>query len=120
MAVVLVVDDDDPIRALVTRILQRDAHTVVTARHGAEAIGLLANRDFDLMVLDVMMPIANAFDVLAFMRDRGPWTQTIILTAAHDAQLTTLNTENVCAIVHKPFDIEALQTLVRSCVAPLS
>jgi DNA-binding NtrC family response regulator len=92
----------------------------VAARHGAEAIRLLAERDFDLMVLDVMMPIANAFDVLAFMREQGPWTQTIILTAAHDAQLATLNTDNVCAVVQKPFDMDTLQTLVRSCVAPVN
>jgi len=116
MARVLVVEDDEPIRALVARILERDGHTVVGARHGGEAIDYLSGRTIDEMVLDVMMPIANGGDVLTFMREARKWTPTILLTAVHERQIAILNTEGVHAIVKKPFDISLLRESITSCV----
>ena len=117
VASILVVDDDDAIRVLLARILERDGHTVLGARHGGEAIGHLADGEFDVMVLDVMMPVANAFDVLAFMNERGRMTPTIILTAAHDKQLTDLDRNGIYAVFRKPFDLQAFRAAVRACVA---
>ena len=118
MATVLIVEDDEPIRALVTRILTRDGHTVVGARHGGEAIDQLSGGTFDLMVLDVMMPIANGGDVLDFMRNARKWTPTILLTAVHDRQIASLDTDGVHAIVKKPFDLNLLREAIAECMPP--
>ena len=118
MATVLIVEDDEPIRALVTRILTRDGHTVVGARHGGEAIDQLSGGTFDLMVLDVMMPIANGGDVLDFMRNARKWTPTILLTAVHDRQIASLDTDGVHAIVKKPFDLNLLRAAIAECMPP--
>jgi CheY-like chemotaxis protein len=112
VASVLVVDDDEPIRNLLARVLERDGHAVTSARHGDDAIGALAQRAFDLLVLDLMMPVADGSGVLAFMREQQRWTPTIIVTAMHRKQIASMNIEGVVSILEKPFDIAALQARV--------
>src|SRR4029450_13123840 len=53
---VLVVDDDPGILSGLTRLLQRDGHTVQTATNGQEALALLHERGFDLILCDLLMP----------------------------------------------------------------
>ena len=116
MAAVLIVDDDDPIRTLVCRVLTREGHAVTAARHGGEAIDCLSKTRFDALVLDLMMPAANGADVLAFMRQERKWTPTILLTAVHDREIAALNTDGIHAIVRKPFDLDVLCNAVDSIV----
>ncbi len=116
MAAILLVDDDEAIRNLLVRILERDGYSVTMACHGGEAIRHLTSMRFDLMVLDLMMPISNGRDVLAFMRERGWMTRTVILTAAHDLALAGLDTTGVLHVLRKPFDLEALRQTVSSCL----
>jgi len=116
MAAVLIVDDDDPIRTLVCRVLTREGHAVTAARHGGEAIECLSKRNFDALVLDVMMPATNGAEVLAFMRRERKWTPTILLTAVHEREIAALDTDGVHAIVRKPFDINVLCNAVATCV----
>ncbi len=115
MAAVLVAEDDDPIRELVARILSRDGHEVTCARDGHEAISALTARRFDVLILDVVMPDANAFDVLAFMHQHI-WTPTLILTSMSDDELGTLKAEGVVAIIKKPFLIETLRKGITACL----
>jgi CheY-like chemotaxis protein len=53
---VLIVDDDPGILSALTRLLQRDGHTVQTATNGQEALALLHERGFDLILCDLLMP----------------------------------------------------------------
>ncbi len=62
---ILVVDDIEANRALLSRRLTRDGHRVTTAEGGRQALGLLEADDFDLVLLDLMMPEMNGFEVLA-------------------------------------------------------
>ncbi|HBK92862.1 MAG TPA: DNA-binding response regulator, partial [Parvularcula sp.] len=64
----LVVDDDDRIRALLKRYLTENGYRVSVARDGAEARGLLGSVDFDLLILDVMMPGLTGFDLTEKIR----------------------------------------------------
>src|SRR5262245_13881437 len=61
---VLVVDDHDFSRDAVARSLTLDGHTVVAAKNGRQALTLLRARPFDLVLLDIMMPEVNGFEVL--------------------------------------------------------
>ncbi len=62
---ILVVDDMEANRTLLSRRLTRDGHRVTTAEGGRQALGLLEVDDFDLVLLDLMMPEMNGFEVLA-------------------------------------------------------
>lgn len=77
---ILVVDDDERIRSLLRRFLMRNDYLVTTARDAAHARHLLGGLDFDLIVLDIMMP---GEDGISLTRDlRGQMTTPILLLTA--------------------------------------
>ena len=78
---ILVVDDDDRIRDLVTRYLMNLGYHVTPAPDGAAAQSLLAQLVFDLVILDVMMPGIDGFTVLKDIRKTDQITPVIMLTA---------------------------------------
>ncbi len=119
MATVLLVEDDDAIRGLLARVLERDGHAVTKACHGGEAISHLTDVAFDLMVLDLMMPVASGSEVLTFMRRSGRMTPTVIITAVHDLALVRLDLSGVLHVLRKPFDMEVLRHTVNACL-PIS
>lgn len=65
---ILVVDDNENNRDLLTRRLERRGHTVVTAEHGVAAMALLRAQRFDLLVLDIMMPQMDGYEVLRLLK----------------------------------------------------
>lgn len=77
---ILVVDDDDRIRDLVRRFLAREGHRVSVASDAAEARTLFAHLDFDLSILDIMMPQEDGLSLLTWLRARRA-TPVILLTA---------------------------------------
>jgi class 3 adenylate cyclase/CheY-like chemotaxis protein len=66
---ILVVDDMEANRGLLSRRLGRDGHSVSVANSGHAALELLAKADFDLVLLDLMMPDMNGFEVLLRLKD---------------------------------------------------
>jgi two-component system phosphate regulon response regulator OmpR len=64
----LVVDDDDRIRSLLKRYLTENGYRVSVAKDGAEARELMGSVDFDLLILDVMMPGLSGFDLTEKIR----------------------------------------------------
>lgn len=85
MAVILLADDEARIRRLVSDFLKRDGHTIREAADGQEALDLLAREPIDLAILDVMMPKADGFEVLAAIRARkGDRLPVMMLTARAD------------------------------------
>ncbi|CAM3282925.1 two-component system, OmpR family, phosphate regulon response regulator OmpR [Paracoccus aminovorans] len=77
---ILVVDDDERIRSLLRRFLMRSDFLVTTARDAAHARRLLDGLDFDLIVLDVMMPGEDGFSLTRDLRKRMS-TPILLLTA---------------------------------------
>src|SRR5262245_1645768 len=67
-ATLLIVDDEELNRDGLTRRLQRHDYEVVAAKSGSEAIELLCEQQFDLVLLDIMMPGMNGLEVLKFLR----------------------------------------------------
>jgi len=77
---ILVVDDDDRIRALLKRYLSENGLRVSTAKGGAEARDLMGGVEFDLLILDVMMPGLSGFDLTEKIRAASN-VQILLLTA---------------------------------------
>jgi signal transduction histidine kinase len=61
---VLIVDDDEAVRIYLTRQLRQYCQTVITAENGRQAIDLLKSQEFDLLLLDILMPEIDGFQVL--------------------------------------------------------
>ncbi|MDP6805452.1 MAG: response regulator [Rhodospirillales bacterium] len=80
LAHILVVDDDDRLRELLRKFLSENGYLVATARHAEDTRAKLANASFDLIVLDVMMPGENGFD-LASDLGRSETAAILMLTA---------------------------------------
>jgi two-component system phosphate regulon response regulator OmpR len=77
---VLVVDDDDRIRDLLTRFLRERGYRVSAASDGEKALALFDQMAFDLIILDVMMPERDGFEVTELIRAKND-TPIILLTA---------------------------------------
>lgn len=77
---ILVVDDDDRIRDLLARFLRERDLRVSTACDGGQALKLLGQMKFDLVILDVMMPEVDGFEVTRQVRESGQ-TPILLLTA---------------------------------------
>jgi len=80
---ILVVDDLETNRSLLERRLTRDGHQVTTAHSGRRALDLMAVEEFDLVLLDLMMPEMNGFEALAHLKadERLYWVPVIMISA---------------------------------------
>ncbi len=78
---ILVVDDEESIRDLLTRVLSNAGHRVTVAETGAAALAALAKARFDLVVLDKNLPDMGGLDVLRLVRSEYPGTFAIMITA---------------------------------------
>jgi CheY-like chemotaxis protein len=66
---ILIADDNRVNRLLLARGLEHEGHTVAFAEHGGEALELLGQQRFDLLLLDVLMPELDGYEVLAKLKD---------------------------------------------------
>ena len=114
---VLVVDDDDAIRAMVERVLKREQYEVESARDGFEAIEKLSEKDFTTVLLDLMMPRVDGHGVLRFLEERPQAPAVIVMTANLQGAHETAAARPVFRVLSKPFDIRQLLAHVQECVA---
>lgn len=118
---VLVADDDEAIRTLVTRLFARRGDTVQGATDGAAAITCLDAEKFDLLILDLMMPRTDGMGVLAHLRARSaPSPRIIVMTAAVPSLTASVPREQIVALVTKPFDIASLVRIADEAVGTSS
>ncbi len=113
----LVVDDDEGNRDMLSRRLQRDGFVVGVASDGPEAMAAVARQPFDLVLLDIEMPGMNGFEVLRHLRDKHPATQlpVIIATARHDRKDIVAALEmGANDFVTKPLDFAVVMARVRT------
>lgn len=114
---VLVADDDETIRVLVTRLFARRGDAVDAARDGAEAVELLDAGAYDLLVLDLMMPRLDGLGVLAHLHQRTqPGPAVIVMSAAVPALAASVPKDQIAAFVTKPFDLNTLLKLAEAAV----
>src|SRR4029077_12173266 len=105
----LVVDDEDNLRSMLAAALQHHGFAVTTASNGREALDLIPHERPDLILLDVMMPDLDGFEVCRRMRADGDRTPVLFLTArdATDDKVRGL-TLGGDDYLQKPFSLEEL------------
>jgi two-component system, OmpR family, response regulator MprA len=112
---VLVADDDPDVREAVETALELEGHRVMTASDGLAALKRLGQTEFDAVVLDVLMPNLDGFEVCRRLRAAGNRTPILILTA-RDSEEDTIRGLDLGAddYLVKPFGLGELLARVRA------
>jgi two-component system cell cycle sensor histidine kinase/response regulator CckA len=110
---ILVVDDEEPVRNFVDRVLRDAGYETVLAGSGHEALQAAASGSFDLIVTDVMMPQMNGDELARRLRQNEPGLKILYLTGFADQlfkdKLTLWEGE---AFLDKPCSVKGLQQAV--------
>jgi CheY-like chemotaxis protein len=114
----LVVDDDDPIRAMLTKVVERQNLAVDTARDGVEAIQRIDANDYAVILLDLMMPRVDGYGVLKHINAHCPekLACTIIASAVPESEILKRFNLPVFRIHPKPFELGKLIQDIKECV----
>ncbi|MCA1295718.1 response regulator transcription factor [Paenibacillus sp. alder61] len=112
---ILVIDDDEKITSMLRRGLAFEGYDVHTARNGAEGLSMVMSADPDLIILDVMMPQIDGFEVCRRLREGGSGVPVLMLTAKDEVEnrVKGLDTGADDYLV-KPFALEELLARVRA------
>ena len=116
---VLVVEDDPAIRRLVSMVLARQGYRVDHAADGLEAVFKLGIADYDVIVLDLMMPNLDGFTFLNTMAENDPsrLRKVIVTSAASPSVIRQRMSGSPFHVLPKPFDITELVDRVRTCIS---
>lgn len=101
---ILVVDDADFMRATLEDILTHQGHTVLQAGNGQECLDVLQEKDVDVCVLDIVMPIMGGMDALRKIKERRPGIKVVMLSALSRKSIVEQALQlGAAAFVVKPF-----------------
>ena len=111
---VLIVDDEPRILSMMRRVLEADGYEVVIAGEGASALDILRSEPIDMVILDVMMPGMDGFEVCRLVRRES--VVPILMLTARDASTDKVTGLDCGAddYVVKPFETDELMARVRA------
>ncbi len=116
---ILVVDDNEMNRDLLTRRLERQGYRVTTAVDGQQALDILSRDEFHLVLLDIMLPVINGYQVLEHMKaDQSSSHIPVIITTSLDeadekAKCIELGADDYLT---KPFNPVTLKSRISDCL----
>ena len=114
MANVLIVDDEQSYRQLLSLVFESDGHTIRTAMNGREALALLQDGPVDVIISDVKMPDMDGIELLRAVRETQPDLGVVLMTAFASVE-TAREAFKLGAddFIQKPFDVEELKLIVK-------
>ncbi len=114
MSNILIVDDEQSYRQLLTLVFESDGHSIRTASNGREAVELVAAESPDVIVSDVRMPDMDGIEMLRAVRETHPDLGVVFMTA-HASVESAREAFKLGAddFVTKPFDVEELKLIVK-------
>ena len=113
---VLVCEDDRAIRLLLGRVLTRRSLLVECVETGADAVARLRQRPYDLILLDLAMPVLSGYEVVNVIQREQPYLldRVIVVTAVQRAFGERLP---VAAFLRKPFDLAQFDTTLQQVLS---
>jgi len=117
---ILVVDDEPSIAETLRRVLEDEGYKVVLASDGQQGLNRLAERQPNLVLSDLMMPILSGTDMYRIMLADPLMSliPVVLMSAAAAPPPITNNKPNYVGFLRKPFNLEALIHLVASVIGP--
>ena len=116
----LIVDDDPNVLELLRVNLASQGYRITTAHNGVEALAAIGQRVPELMILDVMMPEMDGWEVCKLVRDKYQAAVKILMLTAKDTARDKVIGKNILKAdeyMTKPFDIDELLSLVKKLLS---
>lgn len=112
---VLIVDDERPIVDILKYNLEKDGYTTIEAYDGAQALELAISQNPDIILLDVMLPKMDGFEVCRKVREKRPSVPILMLTAREEEVDKVLGLElGADDYITKPFSVRELMARVKA------
>lgn len=110
---ILIVDDEERIRDACEMVLEDEGYQVVTADNGKLGLEMIEEEHFDLMLLDLMMPVLSGFDMLPILKEKHPDTAVIVITgyATVEHSIEAMK-KGAFDFIPKPFTTDQLRSVV--------
>src|SRR4029077_5671167 len=114
---VLVVDDDQALRGFFSTLLSKNGFTVDTAADGRVAYDQLTHHNYSVILVDLMMPGVNGFELLERIQRESPTLldRVIVMPGASQRSIEKLDPPAVGGMTRKPFDIDQLLSTTIAC-----
>jgi two-component system, NtrC family, response regulator HydG len=110
---ILIVDDNEDLLQTFAMILKRRGFCVETAGSGTSAVDKFREHDFDVTLMDIVMPEMNGVEAFKKIKEMQPGAPVILMTAYSDEELIqTAKEEGVRQIIHKPIRIDQLINMI--------
>jgi len=115
MARLLIAEDDEAVRAFVSRALMIDGHEVVTAEDGAEALDILAeDSDFELLLSDIKMPVMDGITLALNVARDYDHVPILLMTGYADQRERADGLDKIVIdVVQKPFSLAEIREAVK-------
>ena len=114
MCQILIVEDEARLAAFIEKGLKKNGYKTTIAEDGQQALSMIAGDGFDLILLDLGLPIVDGWTVLKAVREQGEMRPIIIVTARKDdTDRTIALTQGANDYVTKPFRFSDLLARIR-------
>ena len=113
----LVVEDDPAIRRLVEKLLTRRKVEIETVTDGNAAIDRLRTNRYSILILDLMVPGLNGFEIIEVVKREGIRVPVAVVSAVSQQALTKLDLDVVKLVISKPFDVDEFTNAVLTLCA---
>lgn len=117
---ILVVDDDPAVRSLLEIVGKRAGFVVDTAVDGLDALEQLRTNNYVIVILDLMMPRVNGYDVVQQLRNEPRRPAIVVVTAMTGTFVSDLDPQIVQSIIRKPFDVEMMAAVLTDLAAAMT
>jgi len=117
---ILICDDEEKMRKSLGGLLRDSGYEVAVAENGAGCLEMLAAQDFDLVILDIIMPDMNGIEVLDRIQKMGKYTEAIMITGYADKE-KAIASFRLCAydFIEKPFEPKEILNTVSRCLGEM-
>ena len=118
MARILLAEDESTVREFVSRVLTMHGHSVLEAQDGAQAVELMNQHHFDLLLTDIVMPVMDGISLALKVRDTRPNVPIILMTGyANESQRAHNLSVLIEELLSKPFNKDQLMKAVNDALA---
>jgi len=110
---ILIVDDNDNFRNILSKILSKKGYETSTAESGVHALDVIKENAFDIVLLDIKMPILNGVETFKKIKEIRPSTIAIMMTAfSVDELIKEAIHEGAYSVIRKPLDIDVVIKMI--------